>query len=84
MLRWVLVCLYSRLVQNPGVAANYNSKKKKGIHKREGSEGLSLEKITCLTKFPSHKLMESFTMQNHNNFLSRGQDAKGVCPCSKN
>jgi hypothetical protein len=44
MLRWVLICLYSRLVQNPGAAANYTSKKKKGIQKREGSKGLSLEK----------------------------------------
>jgi hypothetical protein len=57
---------------------------KKGIQKREGSEGLSLEKRTRLTKFPSHKLWESFTMQNHKYFLSRGQDAKGVCPFSKN
>ncbi len=75
MLRLVLVCLYRRLVQNAGAAANYNSKKKQGIQKREGSEGLSLEKRTRLTKFPSHKLRESFTMQNHNIFLSRGQDA---------
>jgi hypothetical protein len=57
--------------------------KRKGIQKREGSEGLSLEKRTRLTKFPSHKLRESFTMQNHNIFLSREQKAKGVCPCSK-
>ncbi len=54
MLCWVLVSLYSRLVQNPGTAANYNSNRKKGIQKGEGSEGLSLEKRTFLTKFPSH------------------------------
>ena len=75
MLRWISVCLYSRLVQYPDMAANYNSKKKKRIQNREGSEGLSLEKRTRQTKFHSHKLRESFTMQNHNIFLSRGQDA---------
>jgi hypothetical protein len=54
MLCWVLVYLYSRIIRNPGAAANYNSKRKKGIQKREGSEGLSFDKRTCLTKFPSH------------------------------
>jgi hypothetical protein len=73
MLHWILVYLYSKLVQHPGASANYNSKRKKGIQKREGSEGLSLEKRTRLTKFSSHKLRESFTMQNHNIFLSKGQ-----------
>jgi hypothetical protein len=34
MLRWVLVYLYSRLVQNPGTAANYNSKRKKRDSKK--------------------------------------------------
>ncbi len=59
------------------------SPKEKGIQKRERSEGLSLEKRTRLTKFPSHKLRESFTMQNHNIFLSRGLEAKGVRPLLK-
>ncbi len=59
-------------------------KEKKGFKKEKRVEGLSLEKRTCLTKFPSHKLRESFTIQNHNNFLSRGQDAKGIRPCSNN
>jgi hypothetical protein len=84
MLRWVLVYLYSRLVQNADTAANYNSKRKKGFKKEKVVEGLSFEKRTHLTKFPSHKIRESFIMQNHNNFLSRGQDAKGILPCSKN
>ena len=83
MLRQVLVCLYSRLVQNPGAAANYTSKKKKGFQKDKGSEGLSLEKKNRLTKFPSHKLRESFTMQNHNIFFSKGQDAKGIRPSAE-
>jgi hypothetical protein len=58
--------------------------KKKGIQKRERGEDISIEKRTRLTKFLSHKTRESFTMQNHNYFLSKGQDAKGVRPCSKN
>jgi hypothetical protein len=57
--------------------------KKKGDSKKEGSEGLSLKIRTHLTKFSSHKSRESFTMQNNNNLLSRGQDAKGIRSCSK-
>jgi hypothetical protein len=34
MLLWVLVSLYSRFVQNPGAAANYNSKSKKRDSKK--------------------------------------------------
>jgi hypothetical protein len=34
MLCWVLVSLYIRLVQNLGVAANYNSKRKKRDSKK--------------------------------------------------
>ncbi len=62
MLRWVLLYQYSRLVQNPGSAEILTVKEKKGIQKREKSEGISLEKRNRLTKFPSHKLRESFTM----------------------
>ncbi len=34
MLLWVLVSLYSRSVQNPGAAANYNNKRKKRDSKK--------------------------------------------------
>jgi hypothetical protein len=44
MLHWVLVSLYSRLVQNPGAAANYNSKRKKGFKKEKGVKAFLLKK----------------------------------------
>jgi hypothetical protein len=80
MLHWVLVHLYSRLAQNPGASANYNSKKKV---KEKGVEGLSLEKRTRLTKFPSHKMRESFTMQNHNIFFEQRAGCQRCQPLLK-
>ncbi len=44
MLCWVLVSLYCRLIQNPGAAANYNSKRKKGFKKEKGVKAFLLIK----------------------------------------
>ncbi len=43
VLHWVLVSLYSRLIQNPGTAANYNGKKK-GFKKEKGVKAFLLKK----------------------------------------
>jgi hypothetical protein len=44
ILHWVSVYLNSRLVQNPGTAANYNSKRKKGVEKEKGVKAFFLKK----------------------------------------
>ncbi len=44
MMRWVLVYLYSRLVQNLSVAANNNSKTKKGFKKEKRKKAFLLKK----------------------------------------